>query len=206
MPKFLDLFRKPVQSPLPKYPHIDIKDVPAASALVFYGSPGNPATEMVGSRLYHHKYTPPAFHAALYIEDGDFLNVGRFREIKSVEGQYKTTRRVDVIVYNLPSPIRRIVVTAGKNDITTSKKNKLTDYSIRDFLRFCIPFLKPSKKDFCSENVVENFLAGGFNPSELKPVDTAPWDLVEWAESHPELATIYTLHEGDEFKRKLGRS
>ena len=200
-----NLFKRPKAiKPLPTYPHIDLKDVPAASCLLFYGSPGNKATETVGERLYGHKYHPPAFHAALYLGDNEILNVGRFKEIKNVYQQYTNTRRVDVIVYKLHSFDRDVVVSNGRRDISKNK-HKVTDYAITDFLRFGLKWWKPSKKDFCSENVVENLNTIGFHPTDTEPYNTAPWDLLEWAEAHPDLATIYTLHEGDIFKQKVGR-
>jgi hypothetical protein len=210
----LKLFKKPkAVEPLPAYPKIRLDQVPAASSLIFYGSPGNKATELVGARLYGHKYNPPAFHAALYLINGEFLNVGKTREIVKLESEFKNTRRVDVIVYQkLTDPQRADVAASGYQD--TSKVNSaleklvkrpLPDYSVGDFLRFGFKWFKPSKKDFCSENVVENLNVAGLNPTDHEPYNTAPWDLVEWAEAHPLEATIYTLYEGDVFKQRLGR-
>jgi len=210
--KLFKLFKKPVQVPLPKYRPIRIEDLDGASALIFYGSPGNRATELVGARLYDHAYNPPAFHAALYLQDGEFLNVGKTRQVLKIEKEFKTERRIDVIVYKLPKKARNAVIDAGYKD--TSKinstlekllKKPLFDYAVTDFLRFGIKAIKPSKKDFCSENVVENIDIGGLHVSDMKAYDTAPWDLVEWAEEHPEVAKIYTLWEGDVFRKKLGR-
>lgn len=207
MPNLFKLFKKPkLVSPLPSYPHMDIDDIPDASTLIFYGSPGNKATELVGSRLYGFRYNPPPFHAALYLSGGEFLNVGKFREIMKVEEQFKNTRRVDVIVYKLDKRVREDVKTAGSKDISRPRSGiVITDYGVTDFLRFGIKWFRPSKNDICSENVVENFNVGGFNPTDLEPYNTAPWDLVEWAEAHPEVSKTYTLHEGDVFKEKLGR-
>lgn len=209
----LQLFKKPKgQSPLPSYPTIALKDIRPASALVFYGSPGNKATELVGSRMYNHRFNPPAFHAALYLSNGEMLNVGKRRVIVNVEQEFKNTRRVDVIEYKLSTKARYQIENAGRAD--TSKINSTLeklikrptwDYAMTDFLRFGFKGIPPSKQDFCSENVVENMNVGGLHPSEHKAVDTAPWDLVEWAEDHMEIATIMTVWEGDVFKQKLGR-
>jgi hypothetical protein len=210
----LKLLKKPKnQVPLPAYPTIEIDDIKPASALVFYGSPGNKATELVGSRLYGVRYLPVPFHAALYLSKGEFLNVGKTRQVLALKKEFKNTRRIDVIEYNIPARARKAIETAGRDD--TSKVNSVLekvikkpviDYAITDFLRFGFKSIPPSKKDFCSENVVENMAVSGIEVSDNKAVDTAPWDLAEWAEEHPEVATIYTLWEGDVFKKKLGRA
>lgn len=211
---YLNLFKKPKDvKPLPAYPMTRLDQIPEASAFVFYGSPGNKATELVGQRLYGFKYNPVPFHAALYLKDGEFLNVGKTREVLPIEKEYKNTRRVDVILYKKLTPEQRqAVVEAGYKD--TSKANSplekllkrpLPDYAVTDFLRFGFKWFRPSKKDFCSENVVENLNLGGLHPSDHEAVNTAPWDLVEWAEAHQLEADIYTLWEGDVFKQKLGR-
>lgn len=197
--------------PLPNYP-LKTGSLPRASALVFYGSPGNRVTELVGGRLYDAPYTPVPFHAALYLSKGECLNVGATKTVHTVEKEFKDTRRLDLIVYDISVEQRDAIEKAGRAD--TSKVNSplekllrkpLFDYAWTDFLRFGFKWFKPSKKDFCSENVVENMAEGGVTVSPHEAVNTAPWDLVEWAEAHPEIATIYTLWEGDVFKAKLGR-
>ncbi len=212
---YLNLFKKPKGVvPLPDYPKTRLDQIPAASCFVFYGSPGNKATEIGGGRLYGHKYTPVSFHAALYLKDGEFLNVGKTKEVLNIEKEFRTTRRVDVIVYKkLSDPQRAIITEAGYKDTAKTNtllekllKKPMLDYAITDFLRFGFKWWKPSKKDFCSENVVENMNLAGFNPTDLEPYNTAPWDLVEWAEAHQLEADIYTLHEGEEFKKRLGRA
>jgi len=207
------LFKKPAgQEALPYYPRTALEDIKPASALVFYGSPGNRATELVGSRLYKFPYTPPPFHAALYLSNGEFLNVGKLRAVIALQKELLNTRRCDVIEYRMSDKARQDIEASGRND--TSKINTalekllhrpIWDYAFTDFLRFGIHSIKPSKADFCSENVVENMNAGGLHPSAHKAVDTAPWDLIEWAEAHPEVATISTVWEGDIFKQRLGR-
>ena len=74
------------------------------------------------------------------------------------------------------------------------------DYSWTDYLRFGARFLKPSSKDFCSENVVELMNAAGVEVTKHKPVDTAPWHLLEHALANPADFRIYTVHTGAEFK------
>ena len=207
MGKFIDLFKKPKGvKPLPNYPKIGIANVPPASALIFYGSPGNKATELVGSRLYKFKYNPVPFHAALYLDKGEFLNVGKFKTVESLKDNMKNTRRIDVIEYAMSDEQLAEILYRGRRDTSKPKHPlDLTDYAVTDFLRFGLRFLKPSKKDFCSENVVENMAHGGIKVSDLKAVDTAPWDLLEFAEANPHLCRIYTLYEGDEFTKRLGR-
>lgn len=209
----LKLLKKPKGVvPLPVYPEIRIDQIPAASALVFYGAPGNKATELVGQRLYGHKYNPVSFHAALYLKDGDFLNVGKTKEVLKIASEFRSARRIDVLVYELSDAQRTLITHAGYMDTSKANtplekllKRPLLDYGVTDFLRFGLKWWKPSKKDICSENVVENMDVAGFHPSDTEAYNTAPWDLVEWAEANPLKAKIYTLHEGADFKRILGR-
>lgn len=208
----LKLLKKPKgQQPLPVRKPIALDKVKDASALIFYGSPGNKVTELFGARMYEHQYIPSPFHAAMYLEDGKFLNVGRFKEVKAVEEEFKSTRRVDVIEYKLSPKIRSSVVSAGFLD--EDKKNDLgwftrltTSYAVTDFLRFGFKWFKPSKKDFCSENVVELFQTADFSPTDLEPYNTAPWDLVEWAEEHQEACAIKTLWVGEDWKKTFPES
>lgn len=185
--------------PLPVYEKIEIEQIPAASILLFYG--GNKLTEMVGNNLYNHPYRPPAFHAAFYCENGLFLNVGKFRIIEEVTTELRSTRRVDVLILKGLSSVQREV--AIKFAFLDSSKPKvgieLPDYSWTDYLRFGFKFLKPSKKDFCSENVVELFEKVGVKVSDKKAVDTAPWDLFGYAIANSDKFDIKTLHVGDQF-------
>lgn len=194
---FLDLFKRPVVQPLPVFEQIELKDIPKASAILFYG--GNKLTELAGNRLYKHLYTPPAFHAAFYIGQGLILNVGKFKELVELEKEFRSTRRVDVIVYDIPVEVREKLERIALLDTSKNKMGlQLTDYAINDYLRFGLKFLKPSKKDFCSENVCEVFATQGIKVSDEKPVDTAPWTLLEYALKNS--CKIYTLHIGSEFK------
>lgn len=197
----LKLLKKPVLQPLPTFIPITLENIPTASILVFYG--GTKLTELAGNRLYGHPYNPAAFHAAFYIENGLFLNVGAFKTIQALKNEFRSTRRIDVIVdkYLLPQERKQLCYTAALDATEPKVGLNLPNYSATDFLRFAFRFLKPSKKQFCSENVVELFETVGRKVSDLKAVDTAPWDLLEYAMGKPDFQ-IYTLHEGIDFKKK----
>lgn len=186
--------------PLPAYPSIAFTDIPKASTLLFYG--GVKLTELVGNNVYGHPYNPPAFHAAFHCEEGLFLNVGAYRTIQLLNYFCRSTRRIDVIIYKDLSKEQQ--EQARREAYLNVSKPKgliaLPDYGWKDFLRFGLPFLKPSKKQFCSENVVLLFGKVGYKVSDLKPEDTAPWDLYEYALKHPELCEIRTAWIGADFK------
>lgn len=186
--------------PLPKYPSIALSAIKPASALLFYG--GNKLTQFFGNKIYKHPYTPPAFHAALYIENGLFLNVGAYKTIEDLSKQLASTQRVDVIEYFMPEHARKDIVRASYLDTTKPKGLvSLPDYGWKDYLRFGIKFLRPSRKDFCSENVVELIEGvGRCKVSARKAVDTAPWHLLEFAEANPGKAQIFTYHSGKDFR------
>jgi len=196
----LKLFKKPVTKRLPNYPFIKLADIPPASAILFYG--GNNLTELIGNRLYNHPYKPPAFHAAFYICRGLFLNVGKFRTVQLLKDEFRSARRIDVVVFkDIPADKRNALCDAAVLDASVPRIGlELPDYAFTDYLRFGMRFLQPSKKDFCSENVAELFLTQGVKLSDLKPVDTAPWDIEEYAEAHPEACEIRTLWCGLDFK------
>lgn len=200
--KLKKLFKKTVTFPLPTYQPIKLEDVPAASTLLFYGFPGNKLTQLVGNRLYGHPYSPPAFHAAFYINDGLFLNVAKFRHLHQIEREFKSTRRVDVIIYpGISDGTRKALCKEAVLDTSRPRFGLMfPDYSFTDYARFLFRFLSPSKKDFCSENVVETFAKADIKVSDLKAVDTAPWDLQEYGESHPGECEIRTLWVGQDFK------
>jgi hypothetical protein len=196
------LFRRPKLEPLPGHPAVPVQDIPAASVLLFYGGPW--VTELVGERVYKHPYHPPAFHAAFYIDQGLFLNVGAFREIADVMGEFRTTRRIDVLMFTKLDPIQRKHL-ARRAMLGTSRPTgvvAVSDYAWRDFLRFGLTFLKPSKKEFCSENVVTLFETEGIRTTDLPPDRTAPWDLYEYALANPDEVTVRTLWIGEDFEKK----
>lgn len=186
--------------PLPKCAPIAVSEIPEASALLFYG--GNKLTEFVGNNLYKHPYRPPAFHAAFYIRDGLFLNVGKFKVIQKLEDEFRSSRRIDVISYSaLLNADRVALCTFAILDTSKPKVGfDLPDYGIIDYLRFGFKFLRPTKNDICSENVVELFAMRKIVVSYRRPADTAPWHLFEFAYQNPEVCVVRTLHVGADFK------
>lgn len=199
--RFFKLFKKPTTKPLPIYPPIKMSDIPPASSLLFYG--GNKLTELAGNRLYDHPYKPPAFHAAFYIEDGLFLNVGKFKTVQNLKDEFRSTRRVDVIIYRGIKPEKRerlcraAYLDADKPKIGLS----LPTYAVTDYLRFGLRWFKPSKMDFCSENVVELFATEKVRVSEQEPYNTAPWDIEEYAEkfAQEQKIEIYSVWIGPDW-------
>lgn len=188
-----------MSKPLPNYSRIALSAIKPASTLLFYG--GNKLTQFFGNKVYKHPYSPPAFHAALYLENGIFLNVGGFKSVQELEPQLASTQRVDVIEYEASGDQRKHIVRCGYLDSSRPKGLvALPDYGWTDYLRFGLKFLRPSRKDFCSENVVELLEKGQIKASHKKAVDTAPWTLLEFAESAPDKAHVFTLHVGKDFK------
>lgn len=199
MLKLFRLFKKFEAQSLPQYKHMTVEDIPIASTVLFYG--GNKLTEMFGNRVYRHPYRPPAFHAALYLGNGEILNVGKFRTVQPLRDEFRSTRRVDVIIYNITNEQRQGIAEAGYQDITRPKVGvQLPDYGFLDYIRFGVKWWKPTRKDFCSENVVENMAVGGVRVSVQEPYNTAPWHLLEFAEENPTFCKTFTLHVGKDFR------
>lgn len=211
-PKNLEGRRQPV------YPWIRIDEIPPASCLLFYN--GNRVTERAGARWFNHRYWPPAFHAAFYLGNRLFLNVGKFKTIEDLTTELRSKRRVDVVLYtNLTQNQRDKMVRTAMMDTSGHRIGlRFPDYAVTDYLRFLFRRLPPSKKDFCSENVAELFgrapatgmksvesweaaviAAGGIRTAEVLPLDTAPWDIQEWAEVHPARCEIRTVHVGGDY-------
>jgi len=115
---------------------------------------------------------------------------------------FRSTRRVDVIIYkNISDETRKMLCRLAHLDTTKTKVVNLPDYDWTSFLRFGLRLFKnSSKKDFCSDNVVDLFKAGMVKVSDLPDEQTAPWDLLEYALAHPEECDIRTLHVGADFK------
>lgn len=185
---------------LPKYDEIKLPKILPASTLIFYN--GNKLTEWFGRQFAKHPYKLPAFHAAFYLSDGLFLNVGKFKTLQKLEDERLSTRRIDVITYkNIPDEVRRRLVIHAALDTTKPKIGfQLPDYAVLDYARFLLKFLKPSRKDICSENVVELFQSEGIQVSEKEPFNTAPWHLFEFAVKNPQLCEVRTYWKGPDFK------
>jgi len=199
MPNLWKLFKKSPAEPLPGFPAISPNDLRAGDALLFYG--GVKLTELFGNRVYGHPYSPPAFHAALALSSQEFLNVGKFKTIESIQDEFRSTRRIDVIRYDMATFKREILEKNARKDVDGPKVGQLPTYAFTDYLRFGLKWFKPSKKDFCSENVVEHLQAVGCESSHREPYNTAPWHLLEFAlERMPEVS-VRTLWVGPDFKR-----
>lgn len=186
---------------LPKFDQIKIEDIPTASTLLFYG--GTKITEFFGNTIYKHPYKPASFHAAFYVEDGLFLNVGKFKIIQEIKKEFRSTRRIDVISYPFITKEQRIELSNAAY-LDTSKPKvglSLPDYDWMAFLRFGFKFLKQSKKnDFCSENVCQLFGAQGIKVSDRIDYQTAPWHLFEYAVAHPDQCSVRSAWVGKDFK------
>ena len=201
MPSLLDLLKPRPTRPLPDFPRIDWRNVMPASALLFYG--GGPAiTQMAATRMYRHPYHPAAFHAALYLGNGDFLNVGKFKTVERLSQEFRSTRRIDVISYEMPGDVADAIARDGYRDADKPKVGmSLPTYGVTDFLRFGLKWWKPSTKDICSENVTEILRAHGVECAEpSEPFNVAPWHLLEWAEKNPSMCQIKTIHVGGDFR------
>lgn len=200
--KTIKLLNKDVKGlPLPTYQTIKVGDIPPASILLYYNV--NSLTEMVGLKIYGHKYCLPSGHAAIYMDHGLIHNVGKFKLPKKIEETFKSTRRVDVIVCEgLDDDTRNGIIRDCILDASKPKVGfQLPDYAIFDYLRFGCKLWKPSKKDICSENCVEIFHGRGVIVSDLEPYNTAPWDLQEYAERiGPKIRPMYTVYTGKDFK------
>ena len=198
MPNLFRLFKPFKGEPLPEYPRIKMEDIPKASGLAWYGV--NRVTELFGSRVYKAKFDPPASHFSTYLENGRHLNVGKFRQVQNVDLDLTERRRVDVIVYNMTDKQRReIIHTCWGDQSNLDKLLVMSDYAWADFLRFGVKWFKPTDKDFCSENHVENFAKHGVQTSFKEPYNSAPWDLVDFALMAG--AKFYTLHVGRDFNQ-----
>jgi hypothetical protein len=187
--------------PLPIFPSIELRDVPPCSTVLFYG--GTKITEWFGNYVYKHPYTPPAYHAAFYIEEGLFLNVGKFKVVQDIGTEFRSNRRLDVIIYkNITNNTDRpLLMKAAYLDTSKPKVGlELPDYDIMAFLRFGFRFLRQSKKnDFCSENVVQLFATRKIKVSEKKDYKTAPWHLLEYALKNEQQCEVRTLWTGKDF-------
>lgn len=187
--------------PLPKFEAIALENVPECSTLLFYG--GTKVTEWFGNNIYKHQYKPPAYHAAFYIEQGLFLNVGKFKCVQEITAEFLSNRRIDVISYKY---IRKDQVEPLKKlaYLDTSKPKvglSLPDYDWRAFLRFGFKWIRQSKKnDFCSESVVQIFGSQKVKVSKFVDYDTAPWDLLDFALENPDQCKIRNLWTGGQFK------
>lgn len=193
--------RTPENAPLlPEFPRIDIKEIPPASILLFYGIPGTLVTQRLGVNKFGVPYHPP-FHAALMMRDGIFHNVGKFRTDKLLSDELKSTRRIDVITYEMTDEQRSEIMRATELDTSTPHTGlEVSDYGIGTFLNFGFSFVGHSKQPICSEDVVKLLAVGGVKCSNNEPKESAPWDLQLFANDNPK-SKQYTLHVGKDYHK-----
>lgn len=186
---------------LAEFPKIIPEALPPASALLFYGTPGNVWTERIGVNKYHLLFHPP-FHAALMMRDGIFHNVGRFRQDKYLPDQFKSKRRIDAVIFKgMTAEQVSLVMRAAETDTTVPRLIDVTDYGVLDFLHFGLPFIGRGKKPVCSANVVNLLSVAGVKCSEKAALDTAPWDIAQYAGARPDLCEIRTVWVGNDYGR-----
>ena len=199
MQNLFRLFKKAKTKPLPGFPAVSILDVQPASCLLFYS--GNKLTEMFGERVYRHPFHPPAFHAAITLGAGMFLNVGKFKTLNFISEEMRSTRRIDVIEYRMDADQREKIRQAALIDADQPKIGlMLPTYGITDYLRFGFPWFKPSERDICSENCLELLAVAGVRGSAKPTYRSAPWDLLTYALDNPEQCIVKTAWIGANFK------
>jgi hypothetical protein len=191
--------KKPEHAPLlSPYPLIKLEDVPPASAAIFYGTPGNAITERIEVNLYKCPFHPP-FHSALTMRDLMFHNVGRFRTNELLQEEFRSSRRIDIIIYKKinTEAIRAKIMQATILD--TSEPHfglDITDYGVLNFIHFGFYFVYKGKELVCSGNVVKLLLDGNVRSSEDNASETTPHELVLYAMNHPDECEIRTLWIG----------
>jgi hypothetical protein len=200
----IKILRKPENLPvLPVYPMIQVDDIPAASALVFYGLPGNALSERICAWKYGCPFHP-SFHAALMMRDGVFHNVGKFRTDELLSDEFKSERRIDVIIYKtMTEEARKEIMRATELDTSEPHTGlEFTDYGVQSFIHFGFRFVKSGKAVICSEDVVKLLNVGLVWSSTETAKETAPFELSTFAMKHPELCEIRTVHVGQDFAKK----
>ena len=186
-----DIKGLPIQ---PEYPRIDLKDIPPASAALYYGS-GPYLTEKCGRVQGGYPFNRPPFHASLILAGGKHLNQGKTAEIKELKEEFRSTRRIDVIVYNELSTINRTVICEW------AKGKQGTPYDVPGFLYFGFRIWRPwDWADFCSEQVAMAFELIGYRVSEKSSKWTPPWGLWHWANGAGPKASRFTLWQGSDYQ------
>lgn len=190
----------------PIYPKIALKDITPASILVFYGGPK--ITEYFGNEVYKFPYKPAPFHLSVYLERGLHCNVGVFTTIEQVDHEFRSTRRIDVITFPYMNTEQRYKVLNYEYKRAGANSSRFRFYDLKGFLYAGLrkvpllnKVLKPSRRhDFCSDNVADAFGKAPQKVSDKPDEETYPWDPVQWAWDNPEVASLYTLWIGNDFK------
>ena len=184
---------------LPPFPAISLSDLLPGDALLFYGFPGTVPTQRLGVNKYGYPYHP-AFHAALMETAGVFHNVGQFTTNKILADEQGSGRRIDIIRYKITDAQRVTILQTTIVDTTVPTTGlNITTYGIADFLHFGFSFIGKGKAPVCSADVVQILTKSGIQCSPHDALDTAPWDLQEFAAAHPELCEQRTLWIGPDY-------
>lgn len=184
---------------LPAFPEIGMDGVFPGDILLFYGFPGTEPTQRLGVNKYGCAFHPP-FHAALMMVDGIFHNVGQFTTDKMLSDEFKSSRRIDVIRYQMTPSQRTAVYQATELDTTIPRVGlNITSYGVMDFLHFGFSFIGKGKTPVCSADVVNLLAKGGVNCSPHPALETAPWDLQEYASTNPLTCQQFTLWSGPDY-------
>ena len=184
---------------LPPFTPIILDALLPADVLLFYGIPGTEVTERLGVNLYGYP-NHPAFHAALMETAGLFHNVGLFTTNKLLSDEFRSGRRIDVIRYPMTDAQRQTILQATILDTTVPKVGlNLTSYGVADFLHFGFQFIGKGKTPVCSADVVQLLAKGGITCSPHAALDTAPWDLQEYAAANHSTVKQFTLWSGPEY-------
>lgn len=187
---------------LPAFPSITLDELLPGDILLFYGFPGTVPTQRLGVNKYGYPYHP-AFHAALMMSCGIFHNVGQFTTDKLLADELHSNRRVDVIRYQMKPDQRNAILQATELDTTVPKTGlNITSYGVMDFLHFGFSFIGKGKRPVCSADVVNLLAKVGIQCSPHIPMETAPWDLQEYAQANknPPGCEQRTLWVGPDFK------
>jgi hypothetical protein len=207
-----DWFSKPKTVPLPIYrwEPISVESLPKCSVLTWFG--GTKITERFGERLYHFPYHPSPYHTSWYLGDGMVVNVGGKTTIEEIETLLRSTRCAVATIYKFITPemAERII----KNGIlrTASKERLGNKYDWRGFcwplfgkipLINKLPWLRPSDSDdFCTDEAVDEiFKESGISITGKDDELSYPWDVITWAEAHPEQVEIRVLWVGPDFEK-----
>jgi hypothetical protein len=183
---------------LPLFPPISVSELLPGDTLLFYGYPGVAVTQRLGVNKYGYKFHP-AYHAALMMRDGIFHDVGQFTTDHLIADEFKSTRRIDVIRYQMTQEQRTIIFQESELDTTIPHTGiNITSYGIADFLHFGFSSIGRGKTPVCSANVVQLHTKANNICSVHPALDTAPWDLQEYATLTPSTQQ-FTLWNGQDY-------
>lgn len=193
---------------LAEFPRLSPQHVPAGSALLFYGWPGNKFTERIGTNKYGWPYNPPPFHAALMMRDGVFHNVGRFKTDRLLSTVLRSTWRIDCMtplsfientVRYDAAKVARLMQVAELDTSVPKFGLDFTDYGVMNFIHFGFSFIRHGKELVCSGNVDKLWGDVGETASEKDVHHVAPWDILDHGMKNPDDYQLRTVHVGRDF-------